>query len=244
MLYFIYGDPNKSFEKATKLVDSMLAKKPDAEVFKINSDNFDTGKLDELISGQSLFAKKYIVQISRILESDEAGEVLLEKLPEIQKSENIFVWVEAKVDVKTLKHIEKRAEKIQEFSAEKRGSTSGKWGHRADAPNIFALADAFGEKNSKKLWLLYLEAIKNSAPEEIHGILWWQLKSMIVANRSDSAEEAGLKPFVYSKSKRMAKNFTEEELENLSEKMTEIYHESRRGGADLETRLEAFVLGL
>lgn len=237
MIYLFHGNSKKVFEKSTKLVESLLVKKPDAEVFKISSENWSQFNLNELAGGQSLFSKKYIVQISRILEYKEFSEILLDKIEQLKSSENIFILSEPDISAKDLKKIEKFCEKIQDFSVS--GGSEKSYG----AFNNFALADAFGERNSKKLWTLYLQAMKNSVAEEIHGLLWWQLKSMIVASQTNSAEESGLKPFVYSKSKKFARNFTAEELQKLSDQMIEIYHESHRGGADLEMRLEKFVLG-
>jgi DNA polymerase III delta subunit len=238
MIYFIHGDTQKGFKKASQLVDSMLAKKPDAEVFKISTENFSENKLQELIGGQSLFSKKYIVQMSRILEDEAYGDVLLKNLKEVAESENIFVWVEEKIKAPALKKIEKVSEKIQEYKL----ADSKKAGREAGDFNTFALADAFGQRDKKKLWTLYVEALKNSAPEEIHGILWWQLKSMILSVKSGSASEVGMKDFPYNKAKRFAKNFTADELQDLSDEMIAIYHESRRGGSDLGIRLEKFLL--
>ncbi len=217
----------------------MLLKRPNSEVFKINTDNFSSSGFDELIGGQSLFTQKYIVEIARVSEKEDVFNEILDKLNQLKESENVFIWIEPDIDAKNLKKIEKFAEKSQEFAGTKSSDKNS-----ADLSSNFALTDAFGERNSKKLWLLYLSAVKNSAPEEIHGILWWQIKSMLIASQTNSAAEAGLKPFVYSKAKRYSKNFTGEELENLSREIVSMYHEARRGGVDLEARLEKFVLGI
>jgi DNA polymerase III delta subunit len=241
MIYFIHGDTQKSFKKATQLVDSMLAKKPDAELFKISVDDFGENKLQDLIGGQSLFAKKYIVQMSRMLEDEVSGDIVLKNLKEVADSENVFVWVEEKVKAPALKKIEKVAEKVQEFKLS--GSTASSKSKKDSGLNVFALADAFGSRDRKKLWALYTEAIKESIPaEEINGILWWQLKSIILVTKTKSAKEAGMKDFPYNKSQRFAQNFSADELQEMSDKMIEIYHESRRGGAELAVRLEKFLL--
>lgn len=246
MIYFIHGDIKKGFEKARALEDSMLKKKPDAEVFKMSSDNFNENSLAEMIGGQSLFSKKYIVQMSRLLDDENASGLVMKNLKEIAESENVFIWIEADVKKVDLNKIEKKSEKVQEVSggvaktAKKAGSGFGD----ASGFNIFSLADAFGQRDRKKLWVLYLEALKNSRPEEIHGTLWWQLKSIILTTKTSSAKEAGMKDFPYNKAKKYAMNFTEKELVDLSEKMIEIYHEARRSGADLEVRLERFLLSI
>jgi len=236
MIYLITGNSKKVFSKTEQLVNSMLAKRPESGAFKLNSNNWDSNKLEELISGQSLFTKKYIVQFSRILENPEAKNYLLGKLRELKESENIFVWAEPKMDVKTFKKFEKYVEKAQEFKESRSVS-------KRDT-EVFAISDAFGERKHKKLWLLYTKLIKKVGPEEIYGILWWQLKSMLLVSKSSGIKETGLKPFVYLKSKRFLNNYSEEELSDLSNKLMDLYHESRQGGAELEIKLEQFILGI
>lgn len=236
MLYFIHGESPLCFQKAAALVDSMHQKKPDADVFIMGAENFSIDRLDEMILGQSLFQKRYIVHVSRLSERVELYGAVIDRLADIQKSPNIFIWAEEKIKKSDLSDIDACAEKVQEVAAAKQ---------KIKEPfNVFAIADAFGNRDAKKAWLLYLQAISFTPAEEIHGILWWQLKSMILATKADSAAESGLKPFVYSKSKKMAKHFTMQELEMLSDYMVRMYHESRRGGADLSTRLERFILML
>jgi len=216
------------------MIDSMLLKKPDAEIFSLNTENFSENKLEELIESQSLFTKKYIVKISKAAEKTEFFELMMENLKEMKESENIFIWVEEKVKVADLKKIEKNSEKVQEFKiAEKKKNEF----------NGFSMADALGERNSKKLWTLYLEGLKVGRPEEIHGILWWQVKSMMIASKS-GVGDSGLKPFVFNKSKKFAGNYSEEELENLGNRMMDVLHDSRLDGPSLDVGLERLILSL
>ena len=101
------------------------------------------------------------------------------------------------------------------------------------------------QRDPKKLWTLYRKAISSGfAPDQIHGVLWWQMKSVAAAINSKSADEAGLKPFVFSKSKRALDKFSKEEIENLLSKLLSIYHNSRMGKINMEYELESFVLGI
>jgi len=111
--------------------------------------------------------------------------------------------------------------------------------------NIFDLADAFGNRDRKRFWVLYQKAkIRNITDEEIHGIVNWQLKSMIIAKKSMNAEKANLKPFVYNKSLRFSKNFEQGDLRKLSAKLVSMYHNARRGLVDFDVEMEKFVLGI
>lgn len=235
MLYFLHGDFQKVSKKKNDLVSAMLSKKPDAVTVKISSENWSLDKLQEAIGGQSLFTHKYIVTLTNLIEQAEVAEVILGYLKQIAESENIFIWSEKKVDAKSLKKIEKVATKVQNFDLK-------------PAPknqlNVFALGEAVGERNRKKAWLLYL-GLKEEVPlEELYGIMWWQVKAMILASQSDSAKDAGLKPFVYSKSKNLSKNFSSHDLDCLANKLIDLYHGSRLQSQSLEYNLEKFMLSL
>ena len=111
--------------------------------------------------------------------------------------------------------------------------------------NTFALADALGLRDRKRAWTLLVSLLREGAkPEELAGILHWQARSMLVASRVGSAAEANMKDFVFNKSRRYAKQFTDEELADLSSRLVALYHESHRGGGQLELLLERFVLSL
>jgi hypothetical protein len=108
---------------------------------------------------------------------------------------------------------------------------------------MFAMADALGARDKKTLWILYRQAVEEGkASEEIHGILFWQAKSMVLAARTKFAGEAGLNPYVYTKSKRYAENFSEPELTALLDRLVSVYHDSHRGMHEFETALERLIL--
>src|SRR6185369_9649773 len=99
MIYFYQGeDITKGREKANALVDSLQKKKPDASVFRMNSENFDIARLSEYVESQGLFSNKYIVFLDRLSEDKNIKEEFIDKLKEIQESENIFIILEGKLD--------------------------------------------------------------------------------------------------------------------------------------------------
>jgi len=124
--------------------------------------------------------------------------------------------------------------KTQEFALEKK--------EKKDAFNIFSLTDALGERNKKRLWTRYQEALRaGSAPEEIHGILFWQLKTLLLVSKGATA---GIKPFVITKAKHFLGNYTENELEDLTKSFVDLYHDARRGKIDFDIGLEKILLSL
>lgn len=243
MFYFLHGeDKDKARKKAHELIDGLTKKRPNASFFKVDSENISLGKLEEMIGGQGLFESKQIVFLDNVLEDKENKGAILDKIKDIAESPNAFVFLEGKTDKATVGRIEKKAEKVQEF---KFVGNEGKNEESKEKFNTFSLADVFGRRDKKNLWVLYQEALSQGvAPEEINGVLFWQLKSIIVANKSKSPDESGLKPYVFQKSKSFARNYTEEEMKKMSSTLISIYHDSRRGIHDFDIALERFVLSL
>ena len=111
--------------------------------------------------------------------------------------------------------------------------------------NIFSFTDAFGMRDKKQAWILYQKALAAGlAPEEVFWKVVWQVKTLLVAERTKSAEEADMKPYPYSKAKQALKNWKERELEKLSESLVVGYHEARRGEGEIETLVERIILSL
>ena len=249
MFYLLHGENKDAARaKSQEMLAAMLAKKPNAASFRLDGDNFTDARLEELIGSASLFEKKYIVIADSLFEKKETGQALLDRADEIAGSENVFLIVDGKIDAKSMKKLEKHAAKVQEFAAEKRGGTSGAFGAAAGTsgkgPSVFAMADAFGARDRKNLWALYQKfALQGSVPEEISGMLFWQLKAIILAKDPKAdAKSAGLNPFVFSKARQFAKNYTEAELRALSSQLVRMYHEAHRGMGDFGVMLERFVL--
>lgn len=194
--------------------------------------------MDELLGGQGLFHNKMIVQMDGLLKNKEIKETIVDNLKEMKESENVFIFIEEELDKITLGKFEKKAEKVQEFEPDVPKETEGKF-------KIFSLTKALGRRDKKQLWILYSQAKRAGvSDEEIHGILFWQIKAMLLASKTKSAKEAGLNPFVYSKSSGFLKNFSENEVQKISSDLVTIYHEARRGRYELFSALEKFVLSI
>ena len=115
---------------------------------------------------------------------------------------------------------------------------------RADF-NIFALTDAIGARKKRDAWVLYHKALAaGMVPEEIFFKLVWQMKTMLLADRTRTADEADMKSFPYSKAKGFLRNFKPGELEKLSEDLVLGYHRARRGEVEVETLVEKTLLRL
>jgi DNA polymerase III delta subunit len=242
MLYVFHGtDISKSLEKARHLIDSLRAKKPDASYVPINADNWHASIVEEHLGGQGLFSNKYIVFLDRVTENDEAKEAISGFVQAMNESTNIFVTLEGKLNAELKKVFEKHAEKVVVTDLPAVGKSFGAKGDF----NVFALADAVGNRDRARSWAIYRQAIDQGLESEsILGTLFWQMKSMIVANEGKSAAETGLSPFVFSKSKKYSSNYSVSELKTFLTRLITLYHDGHRGMVDLELATEKLLLEL
>ncbi len=219
MLYLLHGtDFEKVREKANSLQQDLLKKKPNASIFRFNAENFNQFQLEELITAQGLFENKYIVILDRVIENEEAKEFILKSLNNLKESSHIFIILQQKLDKASLTRIEKQAEKAQAFSAD----PSIKLGAGKEKFNIFSLTFALEYRDKRKLWILYQTARKNAVPEEIHGILWWKVKNMILSGK--------------------AGKYSADELKKIAFTLVSIYHDAHRGLFEFDLALERFIL--
>ena len=240
MLYVFHGtDIAQSVRKAHILVDSLRIKKPDASFVRIEASSWDPSLIQEHSGGQGLFSNKYIILLDRISENAQAKEVFADAISILNESTNIFIALEGKLNAELKKAFEKHAEKIV-VSDEK----VDVGGAKKSEFNVFALADALGSRNSFMSWSIYRQAVDAGIEaESIIGTLFWQVKSMVLASTGKSAGETGLSPFVFSKAKKHAENYSSKELADLSKGLITIYHDSHRGLVDAELGLEMLLLG-
>lgn len=245
MLYVFHGsDTHSAITKASALVNSLRSKKPDAGYVRVEAGTWTSSIIEEHLGGQGLFSNKYIIFLDRVTENADAKEVLPSFVSVMHESANIFIVVEGKVNAELKKAFEKNAEKIVECERVAVGSGGGKNNSVAKEEfNIFALADAVGQRDSFKAWSIYRQAIDSGVEvESIVGTIFWQIKSIILSKTSSTAGEAGLNPFVFGKTKKYSTNYSMDELKQWSNSIITIYHDGHRGKVDLELGVERLLL--
>lgn len=88
--------------------------------------------------------------------------------------------------------------------------------------NTFNIADSFAKKDKMNTWLLYKEAVsRGSSSEEISGILFWKVKTLLLNG---------------------SKVFSKEELKCFSSELVSLYHMAHLGKKDFVIGLEQFIL--
>ena len=237
MFYFLYGtDTHKARQKLHELLDLAKKKRPEAELFKITTENWTENQFEELLVSQGLFEQKYTVVLDNVFENKESKSFILERLEKMQNSEQIFLILEGSVDSATLKKIESYAEKVQVFTKPEK---------QKESPKVFTITNNLLRKDKKGLWISYIDLITTGIPaEEIHGVLFWQVKNMILASRAQSQIETGLAPFPYKNALTGARNFKESELGEMSSALVNMTHRVRQGDGELAIMLEKWILSL
>ena len=189
------------------------------------------------LSARGLFASKVSLILDRPLD-DPGGAALFtpERIQELADAGALVIAIAPDIHSDVLKNIRiGKTVVVEEFELKEKDNEP--------APNVFALTDAFAAGDRKKSWILYRQMIEDGASaEEIHGILSWQARALVLASKTKSALDSGLKPFVYTKAKQAAARFKEGQANQLSRDLVTLYHQSRMGEGTLEDLLEVFLL--
>lgn len=252
MLILIHGnDEIKSRAKYNALAQSLLAKNPEASLFKLNSENFKIETLEELTKGQGLFYKKFIVGCDNLFsdasenkkENEERKEQLRNWLESISQSENVFIFLENDIDKEDLISFKKLATKEQEFS-KKEVSTERLYGGVAGF-NIFSITDAFTARNKNRAWALYQEGMMAGiSAEEILWKLIWAVNNLLLVKNTKDLSKLKMKPYPLTKATNAAKTFSNEELKSLSTSFLDLYHTTFLGTDEFEFGLEKIILSI
>ncbi len=232
---FLGNDRESARASAEKAFSALILKRKEAEVILFDADSWDVEKMKALVGAQGLFEKKYIVRITYALDTKLKAEEFESLIEECAESENAFVVLEEKLSSAQKKKCQKHAYTFEEYTEKK----------EEQRINVFGLADAFGNKDKRNFWVLYTQCIRaHIPPEEIHGILLWQVKGIIATYKTDSAQDAGMKDFSYKKAKRFAQNYSLIEITHIYDTLIDMYHNAHKGKYDLSIALERFVLGV
>lgn len=210
MLHVYFGTDR---ERARSAVAGFLAKH-DGEVLRV-TDAHSLYDLRAALQGPGMFGTQRIVVFDGLFsgESEEMREELRAALEMLATSSESFVLFEGALDAATKKELGKFAKTLEQYDLPK----------KAEEKTIFALANALQRADKKALWVgLMREFAKGSAPEAVHGLLFWGAKQLVLRSARNSED--------YKRGVR------------LVAMLAELPHESRRKGEDLSYALERFAL--
>lgn len=208
MIYILVGND-------TKKKNAYLKKlyKEEQPIFVPEKESTREMLFDYALS-RSLFGESSVVVFENILKNEDI--TLSDKdLSVLKKSETTLVFTEEKLLASEVKKYKKFGT-IEDFSREAIKQTP--------KMNIFGIADAFSRKDKIGTWVLYRDAVAlGIPPEEISGIIFWKIKSMILTG---------------------TKFFSVDELKNQSSQLVDLYHKAHRGDCDFTIGLEQFILSV
>lgn len=225
MLYLLHGKskPRKEFIRNLATELSLTPQ-------HIYDNDIQSVEVENLVSVQTgLFGDREMYIIHSLARTLDIKKIL----EEYTASENIFIFSEDTITKPIAKIFEKHESKIHDFGKEEK--------IKKQEFNMFSLTDALGVRDKKNLWLLFRQAIQKGSPEEIHGILFWQIKNLALVKTS--ATNPGMNPFVYQKTSGYATKFTLEEIQKMTRDLVYIFH-NRDSHSTLDIELEKFILAL
>ncbi len=206
MIYFLIGNDNKKKNQRIKTISGLL--KP----IQINADKISKEILLDYAFSSSLFGDTSFIVVDDFLSRKDII-LNIDDLKNIEKSKNIFIFSEDSMLATEEKKYKKYAE-IEHFDKKEEKHDTGN--------GVFAICDAFARKDKIGAWVLYREAIeKGITPENISGILFWKIKSMILNNN---------------------KAFSLDTLKKQSSQIVTLHHRAHRGELDFVVGLEQFIL--
>ena len=199
MLRIIVGKPEK-------LITTLNARE------RLDVKTLTVDELMALASTDSLFGGERSFVVDGLLADPESGADVLDVAEAFVASPHEFIFEEEKLLKKPTDKLTKAGAKIEVFDG----------GKKAEAINVFALADAMAARDRKRLWLLMTKALQGGvAPENIAGILAWKARDMAAKRQGNLAETRA-----------------------LSRRLVTMYHDSHRGAGELSLMLEHFALTL
>ena len=221
-----------------KRLETLLApmRRHGADIRTYTDVNFSVDAVRDTAQSQSLFGDTIVSVLSGVADTAELRDAVESLIPVLVESPHQFIIVENAFLVGFLRKVESKKGIVEKFDLKEKPK-------KEEVFNSFLLTDAFSDRKRSLAWPLYRKAISLGVePRELHGKIYWVVKSMLVAGNARTASDSGLNPFVYQKAKRGAEKFAREELMAMLEILTTMYHETLVSGIDMETALESFLL--
>lgn len=235
---FIGEDGATTKKELNKELTAVLKKNPNSSVLR-PADLSSVPAILELASQEALFGDPTVVILDELFSQKDA-DLLIAAIPEFAKSANPFLAFERKMKKDLRNIIEKAGGKIVEVAPK----TSPK---QKEEPLPFALSDAVARKDKRAAWMELLRLLRlGLTAEELHGTIFWAVKSMLLAKDYSAADagKLGLAPGAYQKFARAAMKWEREELRRMMDELVDMYHRAHSGGMPLDICLERLILGM
>ena len=233
MIQLFVGNDTQTAKKAARtLFERSREENPQARASYFDDILFDQDQAVEVFSSENLFGDVNIIYFDGILEHP-LGESFYRTT--LKETPHIVLVRETKPPKDLLLFLSRLGE-ITEFVVERKNESR---------ENSFAVASALGNRDKKLAWVEFEKLRRGGiAMEEVHGTIFWAVKSMFLAKKlsKDEALSSGMKEFTYRNYGNYAKKYSFEELKEKLDLLKELYHSAHRGEVDFESGLEQFLL--
>ena len=229
MLYLFVGDD------VVRAKEEALKRAKGYEVVRVGEGGESFGNVGGYLGQSGMFATKVALVLDRPLDSAEGKELLFEQGDALVDSASLVIAIVEDMTATEQKKLPKGA-KVEMFETKIKTAEEV-------PPSVFALTDLYAAGDRKGSWVTYRKLIESGAqPEEVHGALAWAVRGMILAAKTKTAEEAGMKDYPYRKAKGAVQKIGIVAAENASRQLVQLYHDARMGKGALEDLLEVFLL--
>lgn len=209
MIYSIVGTEIKKREQASKAV-----LKYGTVSVHIYSERI--ALLKPLVEAQSLFGGTIVAMLEQTMEVASSREIVVDLLPDMKDSPNVFIIDEPFADANRVKKLEKYSEKVFDCREPKEEGVSP-----------FPLCKAFARRDKKTAWAEWMKIKDIQSGEAIHGALWWQMKTVWEDTLSGHPTK-----------------FTKDECKDISKRILRASLDAHRGKKDLKVELESIILSV
>lgn len=236
MIYILTGTDQI---KRQKEIEKIRKAEGGESAFLVMTHLFEEGNLDvydELFSMRDLFGKSNFIRIKNWNNDEGLVSKIKEYADFFVKEKNILI-LETDSFTKT---IEKKLQKL-----EPRVVTIGDAFVKKESTTLFALTDACLTRDKKRAWTLFFDAKKRGvSPEEIHGLMWWQYKTLALVYKTPKKEwsSLGVSPFVLKKIESSLLKYKKEDLASIINEFFSLVYSARQRSQDSYNALELFIL--
>jgi hypothetical protein len=209
MMYSIVGTGVEKREKAYQELEKF-------GLVSTHIYNEQIGALEAYIEASSLFGEKVVVNVLQVMDDVKARDVLIELLPQMKDSSNVFIVDEPFADANRVTRLTKYSAKVFDARLPKEKDV-----------DVFTLCTLFAKRDKKDLWVEWMRVRDLDSPEAIQGALWWKFTTIWGDVRNGKPAK-----------------FTLTECEELGGRLVRAPILAHRGEADLKVELEKILLSV
>ncbi len=231
MLYFFVGD-----DVARAKADALRKSEGRAVVrFGEGAEPFEN--IGGYLEQQGMFQPALALILDRPLDDDTGRAWLFDRNDVLESASALVFAIQPELKALEQKKLPKNAQ-IVSYTVSEGKSVFAQPEHTA-----FQLVDALQAGDRKRAWIVYRSLIEAGvSPEEIHGALAWAARGVVLASKTATATEAGMKDYPYRKARATALKVGAAAAEQGAAELVRMYHRARAGGGDLERLLEIHIL--